>query len=104
MSHETETWLGRIKAVEREYRAARFSVDRALAHVRQDPTILTGDLRISHIERTSESLEGTYILRLFGEFESGVRLYCRLARKRQPPSKTEDLLNSVAARRGIPHE
>jgi hypothetical protein len=104
MSNEIDVWIGRIKAVEREYYAARFSVDRALEQVRTDPTILTGDLRVREIERTAEFLEGTYIMRLFAEFESGVRLYFRLTTKRRPPSKTEDLLNSVASRRAIPHQ
>ncbi|HEV3256547.1 MAG TPA: hypothetical protein VG013_06700 [Gemmataceae bacterium] len=104
MSNEIDVWLRRIKAVEREYYAARFSVDRALGQVRADPNILTGDLRIREIERTADFLEGTYIMRLFAEFESGLRLYFRLVRKRRPPSKTEDLLNSVASRRGIPNE
>lgn len=104
MSHERDVWIRRIKAVEREYLAARFSVDRALEQVRADPTILTSGLAVREIERTAKLLEATYLMRLFAEFESGVRLYARLARKRQPPSKTEDLLNSVASRRGIPNE
>jgi len=103
MSNEIDVWIQRIKSVEREYYAARFSVDRALGQVRADPTILTGDLRVREIERTADFLEGTYIMRLFAEFESGLRLYLRLVRKRRPPSKTEDLLNSVASRRGIPN-
>jgi hypothetical protein len=104
MPNEIDVWLRRIKAVEREYYAARFSVDRTLGQVRADPTILTGDLRAREIERAASLLEETYILRLFAVFESGLRLYLRLARNRRPPSKTEDLLNSVASRRGIPHE
>ena len=104
MSHETDVWIVKIKDVEKEYYAARFAVDRLLAQVQRDPTILTANLEVGHIRNTSRALEATYLMRLFAEFESGVRLYYRLVRKRRPPSKTEDLLNSVAARHGIPHE
>jgi hypothetical protein len=104
MPDEIDVWIRRIKAVEREYDAARFSVDLALEQVKDDPTLLTGSLRVREIERTSELLEGTYLVRLFAEFESGVRLFFRLARRRRPPSKTEDLLNSVASRLHIPYE
>jgi hypothetical protein len=104
MPDERDAWLGSIKSVEREYQATRFAVDRVLGQVKQDPSLLTGDVRVREIERAVLFLEGTYTIRLFAEFESGLRLFFGSARKRRPPSKTEDLLNSVAARQGIPHE
>ena len=45
MSDELDLWIQNVKGVEREYQAARFAVDRCLQQVRQDPTLLTGDLR-----------------------------------------------------------
>jgi hypothetical protein len=104
MPGEIDVWSGRIKAVEREFYAARFAIDQTLTQVKADNSILTDGLELREIVRAAKMLEGTYIMRLFAEFESAVRLYFRLARKRRPPSKTEDLLNSVASRRGIPHE
>jgi hypothetical protein len=104
MADEFDVWIRNIKAVEREFLAARYSVDRSLRQVRRDPTILTGDLRVREIARAAEFLEGTYIIRLFAEFETALRLYFQKARRRPPPSKTRDLLDSVAARRGIPLE
>jgi hypothetical protein len=102
MADEFEIWIRRIKAVEREYFAALFSVERSLEHVRQDPTLLTSDLRVRDLEHAYELLEGTYIIRLFAEFETSIRIFSQKARRRPPPSKTKDLLDSVAARRGIP--
>jgi hypothetical protein len=74
MPHNHE-WQTRIKAVEREYVAARQATDRFLESTHRDPTLLRGDLRYREIVRASENLEGTYLIRLFAEFETGLRLY-----------------------------
>jgi hypothetical protein len=50
--------------------------------------------------RASTNLEGTYVIRLFAEFESGAR-QCWNANWSTDP-KTVDLLNGLAARCGIP--
>jgi hypothetical protein len=102
MADEFDVWITRIKAVEREYFAARFAIDRSLGHVRKDPTLLTGSLKVREIERAAELLESTYTMRLCAEFETALRLFFRKVRRRQPPSKTQDLLESVAALRGVP--
>ena len=98
MSAEIDVWAGRIKAVEREYYAARFAVDRTLTQVRADNSILINGLELREIVRTAKMLEGTYIMRLFAEFESAIRLYFHRARNRRAPSRTEHLLNGVASR------
>ena len=46
-------------------------------------------------------LEGTYLIRLFAEFETGLRLYWTAKRKNPPPSRTRDLLDGIAAMREI---
>ena len=51
----------------------RLAVDRLLEGARRDPTILSGDLNLHDIINASERLEGTYIIRLFAEFETGLR-------------------------------
>jgi hypothetical protein len=102
MPNERDEWIRGIKEVEREYRAVRFAVARTLEALKQEPTLLPGDLRPREFQRAAELLEGTYVLRLFAEFESGLRLFFQRARRRRPPSKTEDLLNSVSALRAIP--
>jgi hypothetical protein len=104
MADERDTKIRDIKAVEREYFAVRFSVDRSLQQVRQDPTILTGDLRVREIEYAVEHLEGTYIIRLFAEFETAIRTFSQKVRGRPPTSKTHDLLKNVASRLRIPPE
>ena len=101
MPHRHE-WLSRIKAVEREYVVVRQALDWFQESVRADPSILKTDLRPRDITPASEHLEGTYVIRLFAQFESGLRQYWLTFRDTHP--KTEDLLNGIAARDRIPHD
>jgi len=88
-------WLIRIKSVEREYLAARLAVDWLSEQVRLDPTLLHGDLRQRDLAHTSELLEGTYIIRLFAEFESGTP---------RPPSRIRDLIQRLASTCKVGHD
>jgi hypothetical protein len=93
-------WQSRIKSVEREYVAMRQAADRFLEHAQHDPTILLENLRHGEIAAASRNLEGTYIMRLFAEFETGARQYWDAAWKTD--IKTYDLFEALAARRSIP--
>jgi len=104
MSAEPYEWISRIKAVEREYQAMVFAARHTLMAVRHDSTLLRGDIRTRDMEHASGRLEATYIIRLFAEFEAGLRTFLRRSRSRQPPSRTRDLTESVAARCRIPDE
>jgi hypothetical protein len=99
MPHRDE-WQSRIKAVEREYVAMRQAADRFRQAALHDPTILQANLRHGEIVVASKNLEGTYVIRLFAEFETGVRQYWSANWDTDP--KTADLLNGLAARCGIP--
>jgi hypothetical protein len=67
-----------------------------------DPTILRGRVEPRDLVRASEALEGTYLTRMFAEFETGLRLYWDTLRDTNP--RTVDLLNSLAGQRGIPDD
>src|SRR5438552_3014981 len=99
MPHNHE-WQSRIKAVEREYVAMRQAADHFLQAARDNPTILHGNLRQGEIAVASKNLEGTYLIRLFAEFETGARQYWGATWDTDP--KTVDLLNGLAARCRIP--
>src|SRR6266545_3894109 len=99
MPHNHE-WQSRIKAVEREYVAMRQAADRFLQAALDDPTILRGNLRHGEIVVASKNLEGTYVIRLFAEFETGAREYWGANWDTYP--KTVDLLDGLAARCGMP--
>ena len=70
MPLETLRWLDRLKGVEREYRIVRLATDRLAAEAAHDPTILGRTLRVREIGPASQRLEGTYVVRLFAEFET----------------------------------
>ena len=98
MPHSYE-WLNRIKAVEREYVAMHQAAEHFRQAARDDPTILGGDLRQAEIEMACRNLEGTYVMRLFAEFETGAR-QCWVAKWGTEPG-TFDLLEGLAARCSI---
>jgi len=97
-------WMNRVKAVEREHTAMRFASEYLLNAVQQDPTALKGNLRVRDVNESVERLEGTYTIRLFAEFETSLRTYWLASRITDPPSRTRDLLDGVAARCRIPHD
>lgn len=99
MPHNHE-WQARIKAVAQEYEAMRQAAEHFRYASLADPTILEGNLRQRELVIASSNLEGTYIIRLFAEFETGARQYWAANWDTEP--KTVDLLSGLAARRGIP--
>lgn len=103
MPRKSDTWLSRIKQVEREYAAVRLATDLLLEASAKDPTVIKA-LEIRDVRSASDRLEATYVIRLYAEFETGLRLCWRAVRKRKPPAKTEDLLNGTAAREGVPND
>lgn len=104
MSRNRDEWLSRIKAVERQHSATRFATDRLLQAIRGDPTILRHTLEPGHIREAADHLEATYVIRLFAEFESGLRHFWQAARPHRRRTRTEHLLDGIAAALGIPHE
>jgi hypothetical protein len=102
MPGEQFEWQRRIKEVEREHSAIRLATDRLLGEAQRDPTVLEGSLRTRDIVHASERLDGTYIIRLFAEFETGLRLFWATRRNTEPPVR--DLVNGVAALCVIPDD
>src|SRR5947208_3107326 len=98
MPHNHE-WLARIKTVEREHTAVRLATNRLIEAVHRDPGVLEGGLRLRDVTQASEALDGTYLIRLFAEFETGLRLFWETVRDTNP--RTRDLLDGIAAMRGI---
>jgi hypothetical protein len=101
MPHNYE-WQGRIKAVEREFLVARHGMDKFREIARRDPTVLAGDVRFREIGTVIENMEATYVIRLFAEFESGLRQFWGVSRGTDPG--THDLIEGIASMCRIPHE
>lgn len=101
MPDEAFNWMTRIKVVEREYQAIRFGTDRLRAAVNSDPSILKGHLGRPDINTASIHLEGTYIVRVFSEFETALQHFIRAFHIRKPKG-AEALVNRVRGRGRIP--
>ena len=94
-------WHDRIKAVEREYWSARRAIDRLSADVERDARALGEGPSPRDLRSADENLEGTYLIRMFAEFETGIRSFWRATRTRTHP-RAEVLLNRVGVLRGVP--
>ena len=103
MPDEAFHWMGRIKAVEREHRAIRFGTDRLLTAVHDDPSVLNNEVGRRDIRTASEHLEGTYLVRVFSEFETALLHFCRAFIIRRP-NGARALINRVRVRGRIPND
>ena len=101
MPDEAFNWMGRIKAVEREHGAIRFGTDRLLVAVHDAPSILEGQVRRPDIATASMHLEGTFIVRVFSEFETALQHFIRAFHIRKPQG-AEALINRIRDRGHIP--
>ena len=104
MYHKRGIWLSQIKAVEREHQAVQLATDRLLENAGDDPSILEAGLSLRDILSASKKLEGTYVIRLFAEFETGLRSCWTGVRGTDPPSRAVDLINGTAAKQRIPFD
>jgi hypothetical protein len=95
-------WLDRIKEVWREFLTARKAVDDFVAALKLGDAELPPNTKERDVNAMSENLEGTYLIRLFAAFESGLRSYWATFKDTTPPSK--DLIDSIAGRRGVPDD
>jgi hypothetical protein len=96
-------WHERIKAVEREYWAVKIAVERLSMEVAHDPLVLGDGPGPRDLETASQNLEGTYLVRMFSEFETGVRSFWRTVKPRAH-TPAEILLARVGSRCSIPND
>lgn len=102
MPHDRSGWHQRIKGVEQEYRAARLALDRLQRDARLDPEILRvarGSPELS-LPDAIRNAEGTYLIRMFAEFENAIRSFWRTIHTTVPVAR--DLVDGVGSRRRIP--
>jgi hypothetical protein len=102
MPNSRSDWHERVKAVEGEYKAVRFAVDRLrhlpIGHIENRE--MADELR-KVLRNADRHLEGTYVVRLFAAFEAALRSYDR-ARHNDPTRNVAAaaLIDSTGGRRG----
>jgi hypothetical protein len=101
MPYRRFDWHERVRAVENEYKSVRIAVDRLKSAVASDSIVLGADTKPANLSAADRNLEGTYLVRLFAEFESALRSYDR-ARHADPTRKTDAsmLIDTIGGRRG----
>jgi hypothetical protein len=94
--------LERIRAVEREYEVAVIAAEGLDARLRSNPSALVeGRLTYGDYQNFRDNLETTYLIRLFAEFEAGLRHAWEVAFHRTTSPRMRDLIDSVAAQCSI---
>ncbi|WP_165232136.1 hypothetical protein [Aquisphaera insulae] len=93
--------MRRIKDVERECQTIRWGTDRLLSAVSDDPSLLRGHIKQRDIRAASANLEGTFLVRIFSEFETALQQFIRDSRLRRPRT-AESMVNRVRAEGSIP--
>ena len=97
--------IERIKAVEREYFAAKASIKLLEARLLSDPTFaLNRRWQNKDVRNLRDNLESTFSIRLYAEFEAGLRDAWLLAFGRPTEPRMRDLLDAIAARCYIPDD
>ena len=89
--------IGRLKAVEREHIALRFTTDHVLRSLGEGGVDLDDNLKRLDVNRASERLEGTYIIRRFSEFEVALKTFLRERKVKKIPRDAKPLINRVAS-------
>ena len=90
---------GRIKAVEREYQVAelaRDALEDALTH--HSGLLTAGGLTAVDLRTYRSKLHDTYFIRLFAEFETGLKDYWTKGLGKDPRTRIMDVIDSVAAK------
>ena len=89
--------MERIRAVEREYLVALVAARGLDERLRADPSALVAErLEFADYRNFRDNLEATYLIRLFAEFEAGLREAWELAFRRTTGPSVRDLIDSLA--------
>jgi hypothetical protein len=102
---ERQERLERMRAIEREFRIVKIAINRLHESLRTDPALLRAEqLKPADAGKASANLEATYLIRLFAEFEAGLRDAWENGFHQPTTPRTRELLEAVAARRLVPDE
>lgn len=95
--------LERLKLLERQWRVAQIAIRRLGDNLRTEPNLLVVEnLEAADVAAHRNDLSATYFIRLFAEFEAGLRDWWNEGLQRKSRPATKQLIDAVANRRTIP--
>jgi hypothetical protein len=97
--------LERMRAIEREWRVAVIAADRLGEYLRANPSALAKEkLGNTDYRNFRDNLETTYLIRVFAEFEAGLREAWEQAFHQATSPRMRDMIDSISARCVISRE
>ena len=97
-----EVGIGYVRAAQRELRTASIAIDALKNSLIHDPALLKSmGLERADLAGFESNLDVTYLIRIFAVFEAVLRNFWTLGIQRNTSPNTTDLLNAIAARRGV---
>lgn len=95
--------IERLRLLERQWRVAKIAVRLLDEGLKKDPNLLVADdLEPADATAYRNELSATYLIRLFAEFETGLRDWWNNGLGRTSRPATGQLIDTVAGRRSIP--
>lgn len=95
--------IERMRAIEREHDVATLANDVFLEVLGQDSALLQRHgLSQSDFKTLKSNLEITFLIRLFAEFETGLKDYWKNGMQKNPKARIVNVIGSIASRRKIP--
>ncbi len=100
---ERQRRIERIRSVEREYRAGLAAAEFLTDALMDNPSLgERGDWKYGDARSFKQNLAPTFVIRLFAEFEAGLRDYWEKALKRKSKPAMQKLVDAIATVRTIP--
>ena len=91
--------IERMKGVEREYQVATMAKEVLIEGLGQDTTMLTKKgLHQADLNSLQANLEATYLVRLFAEFETGLKDYWKNGLTKNSRTGVRDIIESLSSR------
>lgn len=103
MPRETREWIVSLRSIENEYRVAFIGMARLSDQARHDPAILGPGLRLRDVDEARRHLNATYAIRLFAEFETGLRHFWTTTRNEPEPRRIAETIDRIASRHRVFH-
>ncbi|MBP3955845.1 hypothetical protein J8F10_11170 [Gemmata sp. G18] len=97
--------IERVRAIEREFWAAAFAANLLDEALQKDSGLLAAEaFKVPDVRNWKKNLEGTYLIRMFAEFEATLRDVWARFFKRDTHPRMVDLIDAIAGYQFVPDD